>query len=41
MLVDQSDRDRSSEMVAATLRGKVRDIPGRSLPSILGVLFRG
>ncbi len=28
MLVDQSNRDRSSEMVAATLRGKVRDIPG-------------
>jgi multidrug efflux pump subunit AcrB len=28
MLVDQSDRDRSSESVAASLRGKVRDIPG-------------
>jgi HAE1 family hydrophobic/amphiphilic exporter-1 len=28
MLVDQSDRDRSSETVAASLRQKVRDIPG-------------
>ncbi len=28
MLVDQSDRDRSSEMIAASLREKVRKIPG-------------
>ncbi len=28
MLVDQSDRDRSSETVAASLRQKVREIPG-------------
>jgi hydrophobic/amphiphilic exporter-1 (mainly G- bacteria), HAE1 family len=28
MLVDQSDRDRSSDTVAASLRGKVRGIPG-------------
>jgi len=28
MLVDQSNRDRSSERISATLRGKVRDIPG-------------
>ncbi len=28
MLVEQSNRDRSSERIAASLRGKVRDIPG-------------
>jgi hydrophobe/amphiphile efflux-1 (HAE1) family protein len=28
MLVDQADRDRSSEMIAASLRRRVREIPG-------------
>jgi len=31
MLVDQANRDRSSEMVAASLREKVRNIPGATI----------